>query len=92
MSYNPITLENPYNKERVLSFCLHFERGIMRHKKQTQRFGLVFVLLLIPCCALWFFYRWIFGEDTIIAVPIVLGVVTSYMCAYAFTGGRTPYN
>lgn len=92
MSYNPITLENPYNKERVLPFCLHFERGIMRHKKQTQRFGLVFVLLLIPCCALWFFYRWIFGEDTIIAVPIVLGVVTSYMCAYAFTGGRTPYN
>ena len=62
----------------------------MRHKKQTQRFGLVFVLLLIPCCALWFFYRWIFGEDTIIAVPIVLGVVTSYICAYAFTGGRTP--
>ena len=53
----------------------------MRHKKQTQRFGLVFVLLLIPCCALWFFYRWIFGEDTIIAVPIVLGVVTSYICA-----------
>lgn len=92
MSYNPITLENPYNKERVLPFCLHFERGIMRHKKQTQRFGLVFVLLLIPCCALWFFYRWIFGEDTIIAVPIVLGVVTSYICAYAFTGGRTPYN
>ena len=64
----------------------------MRHKKQTQRFGLVFVLLLIPCCALWFFYRWIFGEDTIIAVPIVLGVVTSYICAYACTGGRTPYN
>ena len=64
----------------------------MRHKKQTQRFGLVFVLLLIPCCALWFFYRWIFREDTIIAVPIVLGVVTSSICAYAFTGGRTPYN
>ena len=64
----------------------------MRHKKQTQRFGLVFVLLLIPCCALWFFYRGIFGEDTIIAVPIVLGVVTSYICAYALTGGRTPYN
>gem|GEM_PF-4934873 len=39
------------------------------------------MLLLIPCCALWFFYQWIFGEDTIIAVPIMLGVATSNMCS-----------
>ena len=60
--------------------------------KRNSRFGLVFVLLLVPCCALWFFYRSVFQDDTILVVPIVLGLITSYLCAYALTGGKDPYN
>ena len=60
--------------------------------KRNSRFGLVFVLLLVPCCALWFFSRSVFQDDTILVVPIVLGLITSYLCAYALTGGKDPYN
>ena len=42
--------------------------------------------------ALWFFYRSVFQDDTILVVPIVLGLITSYLCAYALTGGKDPYN
>lgn len=64
----------------------------MRPRGNGARFGLVFAVLTVPCCALWFFYRWIFQEDSFIAVPVVLGLITAYLCAYALTGGRDPYN
>lgn len=62
----------------------------MRPRGSITRFGLVFIILFVPCCALWFFFRWIFQEDSLFIVPIVLGLITSYLCAYTLTGGKGP--
>ena len=56
------------------------------------RFALTFVLLLLPLTGVWFFYRWIFEDEANVLVPLVLGPLTSFLCAYALTGGSKPHN
>ena len=42
--------------------------------------------------AVWFFYRSVYEDDTSFLVPIVISLVTSYVCAHALTGGKSPRN
>lgn len=48
----------------------------------SRGFIALFVFLLIPSTALWFFYRWLFASDTIFLVPIFLAVMTAWVWAY----------
>ncbi|MDO5749779.1 MAG: hypothetical protein Q4P78_01075 [Rothia sp. (in: high G+C Gram-positive bacteria)] len=56
------------------------------------RFTLTFIVLLLPLTGVWFFYRWTFGDEASVVVPLVLGALTSFLCAYALTGGSKPHN
>ena len=58
----------------------------------TMRFALVYVLALMVSLAVWFFYRSVYEDDTSFLVPIVISLVTSYVCAHALTGGKSPRN
>ena len=58
----------------------------------TTRFTLVYVLALVVSLAVWFFYRSVYENDTTFMVPIVISLVTSYVCAHALTGGKSPRN
>ena len=48
----------------------------------SRGFIALFVFLLIPSTALWFFYRWLFASDTMFLVPIFLAVMTAWVWAY----------
>ena len=60
--------------------------GSARPMSPTTRFTLVVSL------AVWFFYRSVYENDTTFMVPIVISLVTSYVCAHALTGGKSPRN
>ncbi len=66
--------------------------GSARPMSPTVRFALVYVLALVVSLAMWFFYRSVYEDDTSFLVPIVISLVTSYVCAYALTGGKSPRN
>lgn len=66
--------------------------GSARPMSPTMRFALVYVLALVVSLAVWFFYRSVYEDDTSFLVPIVISLVTSYVCAYALTGGKSPRN
>lgn len=48
----------------------------------SRGFVVLFVLLLIPAAAVWFFYRHLFDADTSVLVPIFLSIVTAWIWAY----------
>ena len=60
--------------------------------KRNSRFGLVFVLLLVPCCALVVLLPLGFSGRYDSCGADSAGLITSYLCAYALTGGKDPYN
>ena len=66
--------------------------GSARPMSPTMRFALVYVLALVVSLAVWFFYRSVYEDDTSFLVPIVISLVTSYVCAHALTGGKSPRN
>ncbi|MEZ7666603.1 MULTISPECIES: hypothetical protein [Rothia] len=66
--------------------------GSARPMSPTTRFTLVYVLALVVSLAVWFFYRSVYENDTTFMVPIVISLVTSYVCAHALTGGKSPRN
>ena len=66
--------------------------GSSRPMSPTMRFALVYVLALVVSLAVWFFYRSVYEDDTSFLVPIVISLVTSYVCAHALTGGKSPRN
>ena len=59
--------------------------GSARPMSPTMRFALVYVLALVVSLAVWFFYRSVYEDDT-------SSLVTSYVCAHALTGGKSPRN
>ena len=63
-----------------------------RPMSPTMHFSLVYVLALVVSLAVWFFYRSVYEDDTSFLVPIVISLVTSYVCAHALTGGKSPRN
>ena len=66
--------------------------GSSRSMSPTMRFALVYVLALVVSLAVWFFYRSVYEDDTSFLVPIVISLATSYVCAHALTGGKSPRN
>lgn len=66
--------------------------GPARPMSPTMRFALVYVLALVVSLAVWFFYRSVYEDDTSFLVPVVISLVTSYVCAHALTGGKSPRN
>ena len=67
-------------------------RALHAPMSPTMRFALVYVLALVVSLAVWFFYRSVYEDDTSFLVPIVISLVTSYVCAHALTGGKSPRN
>ena len=73
---------------QILSVC----RTVRRQAAPLRGFALVYVLALVVALAVWFFYRSVYEDDTSFLVPIVISLVTSYVCAHALTGGKSPRN
>lgn len=72
-------------------------RGAARSVSRAQMssmtwFGLVYALTFVLSLAVWFFYRSVYENTTPFLVPIVISLVTSYICTHALTGGRSPHN
>lgn len=51
----------------------------------------LFALLLLPALGLWFFYRWNFGGNTTVLVPIFLAVTTAWIWAYLIGYGSADH-
>ena len=66
--------------------------GSSRPMSPTMRFALVYVLALVVSLVVWFFYRSVYEDDTSFLVAIVISLATSYVCAHALTGGKSPRN
>lgn len=48
----------------------------------SRGFLLLFLLLLVPAIAIWYFYRWLFADDTHLLVPLFIAGVTAWLWAY----------